>query len=197
MVYRVAVAAGVKITPSMATCLYTAVLSDTGSFTYPLTTANTFGLAHALTLAGANPSQIARDLLFTSPLSKIKLLGTALSNMECDRKVAWSWVTQQDMDQAKADAEDCEGVVNHLISIAGVESAVFFRELPEKKQVPLEHPQQRARGCLGRGGKFRRRGSPHGQRMYLGRSACHRNLPRPQAVAERTLIGWGRSPTCL
>jgi phosphoesterase RecJ-like protein len=130
MVYRIAVAANADITPAIATCLYTAILSDTGSFTYPLTTADTFGIAHDLTLKGANPSQIARDILFTSPLSKIKLLGTALSNMECDQKVAWSWVTQQDMDRAGAVPEDCEGVVNHLISIAGVESAVFFRELP-------------------------------------------------------------------
>ena len=137
MVYRLAVAAEVEITPSMATCLYTAVLSDTGSFTYPLTTADTFGLAYALTLKGANPSKIARDVLFTSPLSKIKLLGTALSNMECDRKVAWSWVMQEDMDRAKAVPEDCEGVVNHLISIAGVESAVFFRELPGQNKFRL------------------------------------------------------------
>ena len=137
MVYRLAVAAKVEITPSMATCLYTAILSDTGSFTYPLTTATTFEIAHALTLKGASPSQIAQDVLFTSPLSKIKLLGTALSNMECEDKIAWSWVTQQDMDRAHATAEDCEGVVNHLISIAGVESSVFFRELPGKDQFRL------------------------------------------------------------
>lgn len=130
MVYGIALASRADITPAMATCLYTALLSDTGSFTYPLTNSDTFAMAHDLTLKGANPSQVARDIFFTSPLSKIKLLGTALSNMECDRKIAWSWVTQADMDRAKADAEDCEGVVNHLISIAGVESAVFFRELP-------------------------------------------------------------------
>ncbi len=137
LVYRVAVASGVEITASMATCLYTAVLSDTGSFTYPLTTSETFKIAHDLTLKGANPSQIARDIFFTSPLSKIKLLGAALSNMECDRKIAWSWVTQADMDRAKAIPEDCEGVVNHLISIAGVESAVFFRELPGEAEFRL------------------------------------------------------------
>ena len=137
MVYRVAVASGVTITPSMATCLYTSVLSDTGAFTYPGTTAKTFELAHALAVKGANPSKIAQDVLFTSPLSKIKLLGAALSNMECEESIAWSWVTQQDMDRAGASPEDCEGVVNHLISIAGVESAVFLRELPTENQFRL------------------------------------------------------------
>jgi phosphoesterase RecJ-like protein len=137
MVYRIAEAAKVEITPSMATCLYTSVLSDTGSFTYPGTTAETFNLAHTLTLKGANPSKIARDILFSAPLSKIKLLGAALSNLECEGNIAWSWVTQQDLDRTCAVPEDCEGVVNHLISIAGVESAVFFRELPSDNQFRL------------------------------------------------------------
>ncbi len=137
LVYRLAVASHVQITPAIATCLYTALLSDTGSFTYPLTTSTTFEMAHDLTLKGANPSQIARDIFFTSPLSKIKLLGAALSNMECDRRIAWSSVTQVEMDHAKASPEDCEGVVNHLISISGVESAVFFRELPGESQFRL------------------------------------------------------------
>jgi phosphoesterase RecJ-like protein len=137
MVYRIAEAAKVNITPSMATCLYTAILSDTGSFTYPGTSADTFDLVHNLTLKGANPSQIARDVLFSASLSKIKLLGAALTNLECEGKIAWSWVTQQDLDRTSAIPEDCEGVVNHLISIAGVESAVFLRELPSANQFRL------------------------------------------------------------
>src|SRR6266550_2257331 len=48
MVYRIAVAAKVDITPSMATCLYAAILSDTGSFTYSSTTADTFALVRHL-----------------------------------------------------------------------------------------------------------------------------------------------------
>jgi len=58
MVYRIAVAAQVEITPSLATCLYTAILSDTGTFTYPSTNADTFAIAHDLATKGANPSQI-------------------------------------------------------------------------------------------------------------------------------------------
>jgi phosphoesterase RecJ-like protein len=137
MVYRIALAAPVEITPSMATCLYAAILSDTGSFTYSSTTADTFALAHDLAARGANPSQIARDLYFSNPESKIRLLGTALSNLQTEGPLAWSWVTTNDMDRAGAGAEDCEGVVNYLISIAGVESAVFLRELPSTDQYRL------------------------------------------------------------
>jgi phosphoesterase RecJ-like protein len=137
MVYRIAVQAGVKITSSMATCLYTAILSDTGSFTYSSTSANTFAMVHDLAEHGANPSQIARDIYFSNPESKIRLLGAALSNLQTDGPLAWSWVTTNDMDRAGAGVEDCEGVVNYLISIAGVESAVFLRELPSVDQYRL------------------------------------------------------------
>jgi phosphoesterase RecJ-like protein len=137
MVYRIAIAAEVDITPSLATCLYTAILSDTGSFTYSSTTADTFALAHDLATKGANPSQIARDLYFSNPASKVRLLGTALSHLQCDGPIAWAWVTSEDMDRAGADAEDCEGIVNYLISIAGIEAAVFLREVQETGQFRL------------------------------------------------------------
>jgi bifunctional oligoribonuclease and PAP phosphatase NrnA len=137
MVYRIAIAAGAQITPAMATCLYAAILSDTGSFTYPSTNASTFELAYNLAKQGASPSEIARDLYFSNPESKIRLLAVALTNMKCDGPVAWSWVTDAEMEQTGASAEDCEGVVNYLIGIAGVESAVFLRELPPNGEFRL------------------------------------------------------------
>lgn len=137
MVYRIAIAAKVEITPSLATCLYTAILSDTGSFTYSSTNAETFALVHDLAVKGANPSQIARDLYFSNPASKVRLLGTALSNLQCEGPIAWTWVTSDDLDRAGADAEDCEGVVNYLIGITGIDSAVFLREVPDTSQFRL------------------------------------------------------------
>jgi bifunctional oligoribonuclease and PAP phosphatase NrnA len=137
MVYRIAIAAEVEITPSLAICLYTAILSDTGSFTYSSTTADTFALAHDLATRGANPGQIARDLYFSNPMSKVRLLGIALSNLQCDGPIAWTWVTSEDMDRAGADAEDCEGVVNFLIGIASIEAAVFLREVTDANQFRL------------------------------------------------------------
>jgi phosphoesterase RecJ-like protein len=137
MVYRIAIAAKVEITPSIATCLYTAIVSDTGAFTYSSTTADTFALAHDLATKGANPSQIARDLYFSNPASKLHLLGTALSHLQCEGPIAWAWVTSEEMVRAGASAEDCEGVVNYLISIAGIEAAVFLREVADASQFRL------------------------------------------------------------
>lgn len=137
MVYRIARAAETTITPEMASCLYAAILSDTGSFSYSSTTADTFSMARDLVESGANPGQIARDLYSSNPVSKVRLLGAALSNMQCDGQVAWSWVTHNDMHRTGAGPEDSEGVVNYLIGIAGVESAVFIRELPATNQFRL------------------------------------------------------------
>lgn len=137
LVYRIAQAAEARITPSLATCLYTALASDTGSFTYPCTTAETFAIAQDLVRHGADPGQISRDIYFSNPVSKIRLLGAALTNLHTEGTLAWSWITTSDMDRIGAGAEDCEGVVNYLISIAGVESAVFLRELPSVNQYRL------------------------------------------------------------
>jgi len=128
MVFRLALAAGVKITPEIATCLYTAVLTDTGSFCYSPTSSCTFELAKILVEHGADPARIAQNVYFSSPTSKMRLLGAALSNLQREGFVTWMSVTRQDMDRCGALEEDCEGLVNYALGIAGVEVAIFFRE---------------------------------------------------------------------
>ena len=143
MVYRLALASGTTITPEMATCLYTTVLTDTGGFCYGGTRASTFALARDLVLAGADPLRIARDVYFSTATSKLLLLGAALSNLKREGRLAWLWVTQQDMMRANAADEDCEGIVNFAVSISGVEAAAFLRELPERRiQVSLRSKGQ-------------------------------------------------------
>ena len=72
---------GRRVTPEMATCLYTAVLTDTGSFCFAGTDAHTFELAVELVRCGANPVDIAQHVYFSNPTSKMRLLGAALSNL--------------------------------------------------------------------------------------------------------------------
>jgi phosphoesterase RecJ-like protein len=130
MVYDIAIAAGVTITSATADCLYCAVLTDTGSFNFPSTNADTFALAQHLVQCGTSPNRIAQCMFFSYPLSKVRLLGVALSNMQIRGQVSWSTISVADMEQAGASAEDCEGVVNHLIGIAGIEAAVLLRQQP-------------------------------------------------------------------
>jgi phosphoesterase RecJ-like protein len=131
MVFRLATVAGVKITPQIATCLYAAVLTDTGSFSYTTTTARTFELAKQLTEFGADPARIAQSVYFANPAAKMHLLGAALSSLRQEGPMNWMVVTRHDMERCGALEEDCEGLVNYALSVAGVEVAVFFRELPD------------------------------------------------------------------
>jgi len=130
MVYKLAKEAGVKISPEIATCLYTAVLTDTGAFMFEGTSEHTFELARELALAGADPARCARPIYFGHSTAKMRLLGSALSVLQREGRLAWIWVTQSQMEQFGAKEEDLEGLVNYALAIGDVEVAVFFRELP-------------------------------------------------------------------
>lgn len=133
LIFRLAKTAGVTITPEIATCLYTAVLTDTGSFCYAGTNPSTFDLARELVLHGADPVAIAQAVYFANPRSKMHLLGIALSSLTIQDQVAWMNITRDDMTRAGAAEEDCEGVANYALGIDQVEVAAFFRELPDDK----------------------------------------------------------------
>lgn len=131
MVFRLAREAGTPFSPEMATCLYTALMTDTGSFMFQGTNEHTFALARELVLAGADPSHCARNIYFAHSVAKIRLLGEALRNLNTEGHVGWTWVTQEQMERCGAKEEDCEGLVNYVLSIGEVEVAAFFRELPD------------------------------------------------------------------
>jgi bifunctional oligoribonuclease and PAP phosphatase NrnA len=131
MVYRLAREAGVKISSEIATCLYTGLMTDTGSFMFKGTNERTFALARELALAGADPFQCARNIYFAHSTEKMRLLGAALSNLHREGPLAWIWVTRDQMEHSHAKEEDCEGIVNYALSIQDVEVAAFFREMPD------------------------------------------------------------------
>ncbi|MBZ5524422.1 MAG: bifunctional oligoribonuclease/PAP phosphatase NrnA [Acidobacteriia bacterium] len=133
MIFRLGAAAGVKITPDIATCLYTAVLTDTGSFCYSSTTARTFELARQLVEHGADPGRIAQNIYFSNPIGKVRVMGAALSTLRCEGPISWITLTREEMEQCGALDEDCEGVVNYALGIAGVEIAIFLRETAEQR----------------------------------------------------------------
>jgi phosphoesterase RecJ-like protein len=133
MIYRLGREAGVQITKEIATCLYTAVMTDTGSFRFAGTTARTFALAGELVRCGADPVQCAQNVYFANPTSKMRLLGAALSTLHREGSLVWMHITRAQIDYCGAFDEDAEGLVNYAISIAGVQVAAFFRELPDKR----------------------------------------------------------------
>ena len=96
MVYELAMLAGVRITPEMATCLYTAVLTDTGSFCYAGTDARAFEIA-----ADSFATEPIRRSSRSTPTSQTRRRRCAfwrgLSRLYRDGRLAWMSVTQEDM----------------------------------------------------------------------------------------------------
>jgi phosphoesterase RecJ-like protein len=133
LVYRLARVACVPVDPDIATCLYTALMTDTGSFMFEGTNEHTFTVARELVLAGADPAHCARQIYFGHSTAKMRLLGAALSNLHREGPLAWISVTQEQMQSFDAREEDCEGLVNYALSISDVQVAIFFRELPDQR----------------------------------------------------------------
>jgi phosphoesterase RecJ-like protein len=133
LVYRLARLACVPIDRDIATCLYTALMTDTGSFMFEGTNEHTFTVARELVLAGADPAQCARHIYFGHSTAKMRLLGAALTHMHREGPLAWIWVTREQMERLGAREEDCEGLVNYALSMGDVQVAIFFRELPDRR----------------------------------------------------------------
>jgi len=131
LVFRLARLACVPVDRDIATCLYTGLMTDTGSFMFEGTNEHTFTVARDLVLAGADPALCARHIYFGHSTAKMRLLGAALANLHREGPLAWIWVTQEQMQRFGAREEDCEGLVNYALSIADVQVAIFFRELPD------------------------------------------------------------------
>ncbi|HEY7912976.1 MAG TPA: bifunctional oligoribonuclease/PAP phosphatase NrnA [Blastocatellia bacterium] len=133
MVYNLCKALGTEVTKEIAECIYTALLTDTGSFHFSNTTERTLKIASELVRKGVEPARISQALFYSYPYSKIKLLGRVLSEIERDEsgRIAWITMDRDMMYEAGASEEDSDGIVNYALSIDEVEAVAFFKELAE------------------------------------------------------------------
>lgn len=131
MIYNLCKALGVEVTKEIAECIYTALLTDTGSFHFSNTTERTLKIASELVRRGVEPARISQALFYSYPFSRIKLLGLVLSTIERDEsgRIAWVTMDRHSMYEADASEEDSDGIVNHALSIEEVEAVAFFKEL--------------------------------------------------------------------
>jgi len=131
MIYNLCKALGVEVTEEIAECIYTALLTDTGSFHFSNTTERTLKIASELVRRGVEPARISQALFYSGSFSKIKLLGLVLSNIQRDDsgRIAWITMDRGTMYEADACEEDSDGIVNHALSIGEVEAVAFFKEL--------------------------------------------------------------------
>jgi len=131
MIYNLCKALGVEVTKEIAECIYTALLTDTGSFHFSNTTERTLKIASELVRRGVEPARISQALFYSSSFAKIKLLGLVLSEIERDEsgRIAWITLDRATMYRANACDEDADGIVNQALSIGDVEAVAFFKEL--------------------------------------------------------------------
>lgn len=119
-----------EITPEMATCLYTGISTDTGSFRFRNTSPDALAASALLLEKGANLELVSEEIFQNRRLSSARLLGHALETMKLDvnDRLAWSCLSYRDFEWAKATDEDTEGFVNELLNIETVQIAAIMRE---------------------------------------------------------------------
>ena len=127
--------AGVRISPAIATNLFAAISTDTGSFQYQGTDARTFDAGSALVSAGVDVSVLSRAMYENLPRRRFDLLRFALNQAEfhCEDRIATFTLTLADAARLAVLPEDNEGLIDQLRAIEGVRSAIFFEELPDEK----------------------------------------------------------------
>jgi phosphoesterase RecJ-like protein len=126
---------GACVSAEMATNLFAAISTDTGSFQYAGTNERTFAAASHLISCGVDVPGLSRAMYDSQPRRRFELLRHALNTAEfhCDDRIATFSLPMDLVERLKVLPEDNEGIIDHLRSIDGVEAAVFFEELPEGK----------------------------------------------------------------
>lgn len=135
IIFHLCTELGCQLTEQVAKLLYAAIITDTGSFRYANTRAETFHSAYLLAKAGANPHLIANYIYNNNELSGLKLLGEALLKLQTDldSKISWTIVTREMIEHTCAKEEETEGIVDRILSIKCVQVSVLFRETGEGK----------------------------------------------------------------
>ncbi|WP_433497404.1 DHH family phosphoesterase [Sphaerimonospora sp. CA-214678] len=118
----------------VATCLYTGLVTDTGSFRYSATTPAAHAMAGRLIAAGIRPDEIARELWDRSPFAYLRLLGAALGRVALDRSAAaghglvWTYVTHADRVLDGLPYDEVEGVIDVIRRVDEADVAVVLKE---------------------------------------------------------------------
>ncbi|NER18550.1 DHH family phosphoesterase [Spongiivirga citrea] len=112
----------------IATCLYTGIMTDTGSFKFASTTGTTHRVAAALLDTGIDGFKIHSNILDTNSTNRMKLLGCALNNLVVleEYKTAFISLSREELNDNHFKKGDTEGFVNYGLSLEGIVFAVIF-----------------------------------------------------------------------
>jgi phosphoesterase RecJ-like protein len=142
LVYDFIVGLGYKksIDSKIAACLYTGLMTDTGSFKYPSVNSNTHFIVSELLKTGIKPNEIHSAVYDSFSYNRLRLLGFALSEKLVVLKefpVAYFLITEKELEKFDYQKGDLEGIVNYPFSIKGVEVCALFNETKDYIKVSL------------------------------------------------------------
>ena len=126
------------IDSDIANCLYAGLMTDTGSFRHNNTFAREFRIANELVSLGANPSEIARLIYDVNSLSRLRLIGFALSQkltVLYEYGTAYITLSHEELKKLDAQTGDTEGLVNYGLSIKGIQLAVLMYDRGEEIKI--------------------------------------------------------------
>jgi phosphoesterase RecJ-like protein len=130
LVFTLIDALGVALTPDIATHLYLAILTDTGSFRFSHLTPRTYELAGRAVAAGADPQWIARTHYDSNSLARVRIFGAVLNAMtiHAGGRVALLAITQRMAHELGGTYDDTEGLINFPLQVKDIEAVAFFKE---------------------------------------------------------------------
>lgn len=135
------------IDAAIATCLYTGVMTDTGSFRFKSTTSKTHRIIADLIDKGAKNDRIHHNVYDTNSYNRLLLLGQALSNLQIlpSYKTAYITLTCEEKKRFDFQKGDTEGIVNYALSLKGIVFAAIFIEDSEQQIIKIS---LRSKGCF-------------------------------------------------
>ncbi len=133
--YEIIEALGIKISQSIALCLLTSIVVDTGSFRFSNIRAKTFDICSKLVKTGVDLQALIEDAYWRRSREVAKLTGYCLQNTSFSKggEIAWAVLNQKNFKQFSAGLSDADEVADELRSIEGVKISALFRETPTKK----------------------------------------------------------------
>jgi bifunctional oligoribonuclease and PAP phosphatase NrnA len=129
MVFDVIRALGVPLTLEIATHIYLAILTDTGSFHHSNITPRTFDICRQTVEAGVNPAAMARRVFDSNSFGKLKLIGALLDRMELvdEGRLAVLYLDDEMLRACGCTHNDTEGVINLPLTAREIQAVVFFK----------------------------------------------------------------------
>ena len=133
-----------QIDKVIGTCIYTGILTDSGSFRFPKTTGNTHRIVAELIDLGVENTEIPTLLFDNSGFERLQLLGRALQNMKviAEHKTAYTTLNQEELNSFNYVKGDTEGIVNYGLQIKGIHFAAIFIENKEEKIIKISFRSQ-------------------------------------------------------